>query len=100
MECFLLLEHPLTNSCFVFTYYYINLRKFFNALFCFSLGKAEDALLIYSDGGTNQGVQKNTVITFRELHNSYGRPILQDYNIWKRQQREIIDQAVGNLISL
>lgn len=62
--------------------------------------KAEDALLIYSDGGTNQGVQKNTVITFRELHNSYGRPILQDYNIWKRQQREIIDQAVGNLISL
>ncbi|CAG9773768.1 unnamed protein product [Ceutorhynchus assimilis] len=43
--------------------------------------------------------QPKTTITFRELHNSYGRPILQDFNIWKRQQRDKEDNEVGNLIT-
>ncbi|ENN75994.1 sesquipedalian-1 [Dendroctonus ponderosae] len=53
----------------------------------------------YPDQQAASPLPKNTVITFRELHNSYGRPILQDFNIWKRQQRNKRDNAIGNLIS-
>ncbi|KAL1498031.1 hypothetical protein ABEB36_008893 [Hypothenemus hampei] len=60
--------------------------------------KAEDGSKFFETGS---GLQKNpTIMTFRELHNSFGRPILQDYNIWKRQERDKIDNAVGNLINL
>ncbi|XP_022916762.1 sesquipedalian-1 isoform X1 [Onthophagus taurus] len=39
-------------------------------------------------------------ITFRELHNSYGRPILVDYNSWKHDQRKMQEVVTGNLINL
>ncbi|XP_060523416.1 sesquipedalian-1 isoform X2 [Cylas formicarius] len=39
-------------------------------------------------------------ITFRELHNSYGRPVLKDLNLWRHQQKEKAEGAVENLISL
>lgn len=42
-------------------------------------------------------------ISFWELHNSYGRPILSDFNAWKHEQRKIqerIDTLSGNLINL
>ncbi|KAF5296437.1 hypothetical protein FQR65_LT01424 [Abscondita terminalis] len=42
-------------------------------------------------------------ISFWELHNSYGRPILSDFNSWKhaqRLQKEKADSAMGNLINL
>ncbi|XP_018570829.1 sesquipedalian-1 [Anoplophora glabripennis] len=38
-------------------------------------------------------------ITFRELHNSYGRPILKDFNFWKHEQREKVDNSTDNLIT-
>ncbi|XP_019870137.1 sesquipedalian-1 [Aethina tumida] len=40
-------------------------------------------------------VDSKTSISFKELHNWYGRPILKDFNIWKHQQR----MATDNLIS-
>ncbi|XP_030745211.1 sesquipedalian-1-like [Sitophilus oryzae] len=55
-----------------------------------------DESIRHSDPASLPPTQK---ITFRELHNSYGRPILQDFNIWKREQREKSDNAVTNLIS-
>ncbi|XP_018318949.1 sesquipedalian-1-like [Agrilus planipennis] len=42
-------------------------------------------------------------ISFWELHNSYGRPILSDYNAWKhslRLKRENSTAETGNLINL
>lgn len=51
-----------------------------------------------SDGGTSP-VSKIS-ITFRELHNSYGRPILKDFNVWKHEQKEKVDNNVENLITL
>ncbi|KAJ8973687.1 hypothetical protein NQ317_013392 [Molorchus minor] len=50
---------------------------------------------IMEDGNINA---KNS-ITFRELHNSYGRPILKDFNLWKHDHREKNDKNIGNLIS-
>ncbi|XP_044252334.1 sesquipedalian-1 [Tribolium madens] len=40
-------------------------------------------------------------ITFRELHNAYGRPILRDFNFWKNEQKQMLEksQTVDNLIS-
>ncbi|RZC37041.1 PH domain containing protein [Asbolus verrucosus] len=41
-------------------------------------------------------------ITFRELHNAYGRPILRDFNVWKNEQKllsEKVAHASDNLIS-
>lgn len=37
-------------------------------------------------------------ITFWELHNSYGRPILKDFNLWKHEQKDKVDNNVSNLI--
>lgn len=37
-------------------------------------------------------------ITFWELHNSYGRPILKDFNVWKHEQKDKTDNSVANLI--
>ncbi|KAF7280764.1 sesquipedalian-1-like [Rhynchophorus ferrugineus] len=54
-----------------------------------------DDLTRFSDPTNIPAVQR---ITFRELHSSYGRPILQDFNIWKREQREQAN-TVSNLIS-
>lgn len=53
----------------------------------------------YSEITGSSSANPKISITFRELHNSYGRPVLQDFNIWKRQQRDKVDNAVGNLIS-
>ncbi|CAH1178916.1 unnamed protein product [Phaedon cochleariae] len=39
------------------------------------------------------------VITFRELHNTYGRPILKDFNCWKHEQKEKQENNTENLIS-
>lgn len=39
-------------------------------------------------------------ITFRELHNSYGRPILTDFNSWKHEQRTLKEKMEENLINL
>lgn len=41
-------------------------------------------------------------ISFWELHNSYGRPILSDLNAWKHEQRKQLEKMtnVDNLISL
>lgn len=52
----------------------------------------------YPESNVANGPSKIT-ITFRELHNSYGRPILKDYNYWKYQQKEKQDSHVDNLIS-
>lgn len=41
-------------------------------------------------------------ISFWELHNSYGRPILSDFNAWKhdqRKQREKLESLQPNLIN-
>ncbi|KAJ3623984.1 hypothetical protein MTP99_017643 [Tenebrio molitor] len=40
-------------------------------------------------------------ITFRELHNAYGRPILRDFNFWKNEKKHLLEksQTVDNLIS-
>jgi len=53
----------------------------------------------FSDPSSASSPSPKVSITFRELHNSYGRPILQDFNIWKRHQRDKAESAVGNLIS-
>lgn len=39
-------------------------------------------------------------ISFRELHNSYGRPILTDFNSWKHEQRILKEKMEENLIKL
>lgn len=52
----------------------------------------------------NDAPPSKATITFWELHNSYGRPILTDFNSWKhaqRLQREKTESiATGNLINL
>ncbi|XP_066139797.1 sesquipedalian-1-like [Euwallacea fornicatus] len=63
-----------------------------------NISKSEEAMKHFDS--TSSQLQKNIIITFRELHNSFGRPILQDFNIWKRQQRDKVDTVVGNLINL
>ncbi|CAH0563747.1 unnamed protein product [Brassicogethes aeneus] len=42
-------------------------------------------------------VDSKTSISFKELHNWYGRPILKDFNIWKHQQKDQNPEV--NLIS-
>ncbi|XP_050309238.1 sesquipedalian-1-like [Anthonomus grandis grandis] len=62
--------------------------------------RGEDALRYFENPSTLHDVrEKNHVITFRELHNTYGRPILQDFNIWKKEQRDKLDNASANLIT-
>ncbi|CAG9860583.1 unnamed protein product [Phyllotreta striolata] len=45
-----------------------------------------------SDSNINAAAGSGSVpkitITFRELHNSYGRPILKDYNCWKYEHKD------------
>lgn len=55
----------------------------------------------HSDSTTNAttGSSPKITITFRELHNSYGRPILKDYNFWKYEQKEKVENASENLIT-
>lgn len=56
------------------------------------------------DNVRNSDPQANKAsISFWELHNSYGRPILTDFNSWKhaqRMQKEKDTVATGNLINL
>ncbi|CAG9827440.1 unnamed protein product [Diabrotica balteata] len=51
-----------------------------------------------SDNNAASSSSSKITITFRELHNSYGRPILKDYNYWKYEQKEKSD-TTENLIS-
>ncbi|XP_017782426.1 PREDICTED: sesquipedalian-1-like [Nicrophorus vespilloides] len=37
-------------------------------------------------------------VSFRELHNFYGRPILTDFNAWKHEQRKKMEKHETNLI--
>ncbi|KAJ8926641.1 hypothetical protein NQ314_020975 [Rhamnusium bicolor] len=55
--------------------------------------RLDDSRLLENNSGTKIS------ITFRELHNSYGRPILKDFNFWKHEQREKLDSNVDNLIT-
>ncbi|VEN45754.1 unnamed protein product [Callosobruchus maculatus] len=59
--------------------------------------RAEDSNRI-SEQSMASPTSSKISITFRELHNSYGRPILKDFNLWKHEKREKIDN-VENLIS-
>lgn len=45
------------------------------------------------DENSRHGEVTKASISFWELHNSYGRPILSDLNAWKHEQRK-------NLITL
>ncbi|KAJ8916086.1 hypothetical protein NQ315_004452 [Exocentrus adspersus] len=56
-------------------------------------GRLEDSRVLESSGSSKVS------ITFRELHGSYGRPILKDFNLWKHEQREKADSGADNLIT-
>lgn len=50
----------------------------------------------------HSGDSMKASISFWELHNTYGRPILSDLNAWKHEQRKQLEKItiVDNLISL
>lgn len=48
----------------------------------------------------NEYGENNSTITFKELHNSYGRPILTDLNAWRHEQRRLKEKHEENLINL
>ncbi|GJQ81886.1 hypothetical protein Trydic_g9910 [Trypoxylus dichotomus] len=55
------------------------------------------------DESKNNDSLPKASISFWELHNSYGRPILADFNSWKHEQRkhqERMEALTGNLINL
>ncbi|XP_045477615.1 sesquipedalian-1-like [Harmonia axyridis] len=51
---------------------------------------------------TNYSIQPSTSqirISFKELHNSYGRKIILDYNMWNQKRRLVKEKEEENLIS-
>ncbi|XP_023022677.1 sesquipedalian-1-like [Leptinotarsa decemlineata] len=52
----------------------------------------------YSENNLAVAATPKISISFRELHNSYGRPILKDFNYWKHERKEK-SETVENLIS-